>query len=107
MGKNVLSVGEGCNHMSLKEEKVNFPRVAIREDKVTGEGDTDKRRKSTGKTDQLCGAKKKPTVIALFWLLPLGISQSRAVASRGKEEDIMLLPSHRPREAIIGTWYSN
>ena len=55
LGKNTVSVGS--SHMSSKEKEVNFPQVTIREDKVTGRGDTDKRRKSTGKTARLCGAK--------------------------------------------------
>lgn len=60
LGKNVVSVGKGCNRMSLKERKVNLPQVAIGEDKVTSRGDPDKRRKSTGKTARLCGEKKSP-----------------------------------------------
>jgi len=97
LGKNTINVGEGCGHMSLKGGERKFSTG----DEVIGSGNTDKRR-LLGWVGQRAHCNSSALTPALGLLF-----QSTAVASRGREEDIVLLPSHKLREAIRGTWYSN
>lgn len=74
-----------CSHVSWKVERVSFPQVTMRENKVTGRGDNMQEKEEHWKD----------------W------EDRIVVDSRGREEDITLLPSHRFCEALTGTWYSN